>query len=271
MNTIERLYPDVITKENIVNGFLGKSHVSAYDRKSGVHVREHERGLFKPDAYDAKKFAEAVERIAGMKDAPHTTLTIGDTPAVLQAVGATARSMQVAPSVIHKAMRPEVKGHDVPLEVMKNLPALLADPIAVFSSQTEENALVAFVEAKDGSGRNVVVAVHMDAKGSAYNRVNRIASVYGKDNAKTIKDWLNNGLRYLNKEKASEWLHANRLQLPEANTIERLGKDTITKEDIVNGFLGKSHVSALDGKVKQESALLTKSAAFPEPVYVLDV
>ncbi|MDR0528113.1 MAG: hypothetical protein LBG69_00625 [Zoogloeaceae bacterium] len=203
-------------------------------REENAAMASERKNPFQPDPYDARKFAEAVERIAAMKDAPHTTLTIGDTPAALRAAGANARSMQVAPSVIHKAMRPEIKGHDVPLEVMKNLPALLADPIAVFSSQTEENALVAFVEAKDGSGRSVVAAVHMDAR-REFTKVNKVASVYGRPAQDFIK-WANAGrTKYLNKEKASEWLRTNRLQLPEVNTIERLGKNTITKEDIVNG------------------------------------
>ncbi|GHU03562.1 hypothetical protein AGMMS49960_18130 [Betaproteobacteria bacterium] len=189
---------------------------------------------FTPDPYDAKEFAAAVERIAALGNAPHTTLTMGETPAVLRALGARALPVQIAPSVIHKASRDK---HKVPVSVLKNLPALLANPVAVFDSHTEQGAVVALVEAEDAAGNPVLVAVHMDAGGSGFNRVNKIASVYGKNSGTdTVLGWMSDGsLRYFHKEKASQWLHANRLQLPEANTIERLNPNAITEADVVNG------------------------------------
>jgi hypothetical protein len=177
-----------------------------------------------------------VERITAMEKAPNTTLTVGDTPAVLRALGARALPMQIAPSVIHKAMRPIVKGHDVRLEDMKRLPGLLANPVAVFDSRTTaDGALVVFVEAKDSSGRDVVIAVHLDTEGSQFNKVNKIASAYGRQ-SKDFADWMNNGsLRYYNQEKTSSWLHAYGLQLPAANTIKRLNPNVITESEVVKG------------------------------------
>jgi hypothetical protein len=194
-----------------------------------------ESDSFKPDAYDAREFAKAVERIAAMEKAPNTTLTMGDTPAVLRALGARNLPIQIAPSVIHKAMRPEERGHDVRLEDLKNLPALLADPVMVFDSQTEGNALAALVEAVDENGAPVLVAVHLDTKGAEFLNVNKIASVYGKDNLKAIQNWMNGSLCYQNTKKASSWLHAHGLQLPAANTIKRLNPRVLTEDDVVNG------------------------------------
>ncbi len=42
------------------------------------------------------------------------------------------------------------------------------------------------------------------------------------------------GLRYYNTQKAPEWLHGLGLQLPEANTIQRLNPSVKTEADVVN-------------------------------------
>jgi hypothetical protein len=189
---------------------------------------------FTPDAFDAREFAAAVDRIAKMKEAPRTVITMGDTPAVLRALGARALPIQISPSVIHKATRDK---HEVPISVVRDLPTLLSNPIAVFDSHTGQEALVALVEANDTKGNPVLVAVHLNASGEGFNTVNKIASVYGKDKGKgAIFGWMSDGsLRYFHKEKASQWLHAARLQLPGANTIERLNPHAITEADVVKG------------------------------------
>ncbi|MDR1276511.1 MAG: hypothetical protein LBL72_09065 [Candidatus Accumulibacter sp.] len=187
---------------------------------------------FQPDAYDAREFADAVERVAAMETAPLTDLMVGDTPAVLRAIGTQALPIQMGSSLIHKASRPEVRGHEVPVDVLKNLPYLLADPVMVFDSSSEADGLVVLVEAKDEKGFPVIVTIHLDSKGAGFLRVNRITSVYGKDNTAAIQNWMNGKLRYYNQEKASSWLRASRLQLPGANTLKRLNPKLITDADI---------------------------------------
>ncbi|THF55901.1 MuF-C-terminal domain-containing protein [Pseudothauera rhizosphaerae] len=204
----------------------------------GLRFSRAGRAAFTPDAYDAQQFAQAVDRIAAAETAPRTDLTVGDTPAVLRALGAKALPVQMPSSVIHKASRPAVREHDVPVEVLRNLPALLADPVMVFNSRTEQGALVALVEARDASSRPVVVAIHMDAKGGGFHRINRIASIYGKDRVADIENWMRGDLRYYQTQKAPQWLRAVGLQLPEANTIKRLNPSVITEADVVNAAPG---------------------------------
>ncbi|MFA7606822.1 MAG: LPD23 domain-containing protein, partial [Rhodocyclaceae bacterium] len=209
----------------------------AVDGKSKSVSASEGRGkksVFTPDAYDAQQFASAVDRIAAAENAPRTDLTVGDTPAVLRALGAKALPIQMPSSMIHKANRPAIRGHDVPVAALRNLPALIADPVMVFDSRTEHGAMVALVDARDDSGRPVVVAVHMDAKGGGFHNINKIASIYGKDDIADIERWMAGSLRYYQKEKAPRWLRAVGLQLPEANTIKRLNSRVITDADIVN-------------------------------------
>ncbi|GHU33460.1 hypothetical protein FACS189497_15190 [Betaproteobacteria bacterium] len=192
---------------------------------------------FTPDPYDAKEFANIVDAVLSSEQTPRKFIRMGDTPAVLRAIGATAQQIQIQASVIKKANDPTIREHDVPASVLRNLPSLLSDPIGVFDSRTEKGALLVFVEAKDASGRDVAIAVHLNTKGDGFAEINKIASVYGRQNAAgEFSTWANEGgLRYYNTKKAARLLHGAGLQLPRANTIKRLNPKSITEADVVNG------------------------------------
>ncbi|MGM7981505.1 LPD38 domain-containing protein [Yersinia enterocolitica] len=189
---------------------------------------------FKPDSYDAKQFAFEVENIAAMEHAPRHQVRLGDTPAVYQALGARNIELTMPASVVHKATDPSVRDHAVRLEDMKRLPELISDPVAVMRSATEKDALVSLVEAHDANGNPVIAAIHLNGKGAGFAEVNKIASVYGKDNRAALQKQLDNDLLYLDKEKAAKWLHATGLQLPGANTFSGSSKNILSKQDIRN-------------------------------------
>lgn len=202
---------------------------------SSQYSRSGKPDPFKVDAYDAKQFASEVRRIADMQNDPRREIRIGDTPAVLRALGAPNREMVMPGYVVQKATRPELRDHHVSVETMAELPHLLADPVAVMTSKTEPDALVVLIQAKDRNGAPVVVAVHMHAKG-VFAEVNKIASVYGKENLNALQRQLDRGLLYINKEKAADWLHSARLQLPAENTINgSSGFKVLHPEDIRKG------------------------------------
>ncbi|MHA3392669.1 LPD38 domain-containing protein [Yersinia enterocolitica] len=189
---------------------------------------------FKPDSYDAKQFAMEVENIAAMDNAPRHQIRLGDTPAVYQALGARNIELTMPASVVHKATDPSIRDHAVRLEDMKRLPELISDPVAVMRSATEKDALVSLVEAHDANGNPVIAAIHLNGKGAGFAEVNKIASVYGKDNRAALQKQLDNDLLYLDKEKAAKWLHATGLQLPGANTFSGSSKNILSKQDIRN-------------------------------------
>ncbi|HGP0857380.1 TPA: LPD38 domain-containing protein [Yersinia enterocolitica] len=189
---------------------------------------------FKPDSYDAKQFAAEVENIAAMDNAPRHQIRLGDTPAVYQALGARNIELTMPASVVHKATDPSIRDHAVRIEDMKRLPELISDPVAVMRSATEKDALVSLVEAHDANGNPVIAAIHLNGKGAGFAEVNKIASVYGKDNRAALQKQLDNDLLYLDKEKAAKWLHATGLQLPGANTFSGSSKNILSKQDIRN-------------------------------------
>jgi hypothetical protein len=79
--------------------------------------------------------------------------------------------------VVKKATDPSIKQHNVRMETIERLPELLANPVFVFNSLTDEKALVAIVDAKDKSGRPVLVAMRPTKNG-----LNTISSIYGRNN-----------------------------------------------------------------------------------------
>lgn len=218
---------------------LGQRVREGYVPRDGGEVSYSRTGKpdpFKADSYDAKVYAAEVRRIAGLEQTPRGgEVRVGDTPAVMRALGAPNRELVMPARVVHKATRPEIKDHHVSVETMEKLPHLLADPVAIMTSRTEPDSLVTLIEAKDKKGAPVIVAVHMNARG-AVAEVNKIASVYGKDNRQILQDQLNNDLLYINKEKAAEWLLSAGLQLPGANTINgSSGSKVLQPDDIRKG------------------------------------
>lgn len=217
---------------------LGQRVREGYVPRDGGEVSYSRTGKpdpFKADSYDARQFAEEVRHVATLDKDPRRDIRMGDTPAVLRALGAPNRELIMPGHVVHKATRPEIKDHHVSVETMAELPHLLADPVAIVTSRTEPDALVTLIKAKDKKGAPVVVAVHMHAKG-VFVEVNKIASVYGKDNRQALQEQLDNDLLYVNKEKADDWLHSARLQLPAENTINgSSGTKVLQPDDIRKG------------------------------------
>ncbi|EHW0705417.1 hypothetical protein K1B02_000296 [Salmonella enterica] len=219
---------------------LGQRVREGYVPREGGDVSYSRTGKtdpFRADAYDAKVYAAEVRRIAELDKVNRgDEVRLGDTPAVLRALGAPNLELVMPASVVHKATRPEIRDHFVSVDTMAELPHLLADPVAVVISRTEPDSLVTLVKAMDTKGNPIVVAVHMNAKGNGFAEINKIASVYGKDKRKSLQGQLNNDLLYINKEKAAEWLHAAGLQLPGANTINgSSGTKILQPDDIRKG------------------------------------
>lgn len=219
---------------------LGQRVSEGYKPRDGGDVSYSRTGKpdpFKADSYDAKNYAAEVRRIAGLdKVSRGDEVRVGDTPAVLRALGAPNLELVMPASVVHKATRPEIRDHFVSVDTMAELPHLLADPVAVVISRTEPDSLVSLIKALDTKGNPIVVAVHMRAKGSSFAEINKIASAYGKDKRKALQDQLDRDLLYINKEKAAEWLHAAGLQLPGANTINgSSGTKVLQSDDIRKG------------------------------------
>ncbi len=161
---------------------------------------------------------------------------VSDTPEVLKALGVKDLPVYLSRDVVRKATNGVKENHDVPMDVIERLPALIADPIAVFRPKDEKIAqggsknLV--IAAKTKGGKRVVVSLHVD-KQLHRSLVNSIASAYGKPDYQ-YQNWMREGLLEYVKDKNPEWLRLQGLQLPkERSFLQGSFKKVRAKDELV--------------------------------------
>ncbi len=124
-------------------------------------------------------------------------------------------------SILEKVLKE--KHVEVTPELLKQVPAALADPVMVFKSATVSGSYVSMLELRDAEGGTMVVPVALNA--SEPGKQAFMTSVYGQINKKsdgTVRindqwfiDQINKGnLRYINTKKSANWARDGGLQLP---------------------------------------------------------
>ena len=170
---------------------------------------------------DIHDFGAAVDNIVAAGKLPSDPVKmLGQTPLVMQLLGrdtvtgkaAAQGGIYAAPHVFdgtHPNMTPEM---------WKQIPAAMADPIAVFDSDSPagraKGDLVFMLELTDANGATVVVPVALDvARGRKQAHVNIVKSAYSKESGGVPSNhWfmrqLKKNARYVNGQKMEPWLRA---------------------------------------------------------------
>ncbi|MDJ3787827.1 LPD5 domain-containing protein [Salmonella enterica] len=193
----------------------------------------------KPDPFkvpegEGKRYRNDLAKMMKSLRSTDMTVDIGRTPPVLRHIGAPDLPLVISRDVIRKATN-GVK-HDVPMDVIEQLPELMHDPKAVYQSATEKDAVVILLDAVDKNNDPVITAVHMKAVRSRLE-INRVASVYGTENGKKIHSMERDGLALYRKEKSSRDnpLHSG-LQLPKGeHSYHDSESNVLSPDDIRKG------------------------------------
>ncbi len=240
---LRRLMPSLQWTESDVrdllsqaDGFL-RAGQSATERQATVQAYAFSQGegrsALQPSAEEAKSFREQFDKVVDSLRTVVPPITVGRTPPVLRALGAPDLPITIMRDVVRKATN-GVK-HDVPKAVIRQLPELLADPQAVFDSRADAGGLAVLLDAKDASGRPVMVALHLQQQ---QNRlvVNRIASAYGRPEEQ-YRGWTKDGLlRYVADAKNPDLVRLVGLQLPVSGSPSQgsSGRKVLSRADVVN-------------------------------------
>lgn len=190
-------------------------------------------------------------------------IRLGKTPDVLRALGAPDLDLYIRRDTVRKATNGAKEGHDVPLDVIRDLPALLSDPVAVFGSASPtlkdgERGLVVVVDAKTQAGKPVMAALHLGVTEGRLE-VNRIASAYGKDRYSTMD------LRYLNPQKSPDLVRLVRVQFPLSGSPNQgsfkkvMGPQDIVKPDKLSVGAGVDTGGVTKADVEPVIARIAKS------------
>ena len=131
---------------------------------------------------------EQVDLITAEGKIPLRTIKIlGQTPLIMQLLGTdTLTGKAAAEGGIYAAPHLFDGTHpNMTPEMLKQIPAAMADPIAIFDSDTPANRkngdVVFMVEIKDANGATVVVPIVLDARGRLGAKINIVKSAYAKE------------------------------------------------------------------------------------------
>lgn len=190
------------------------------------------------------EFARAVHESLGRQE-PQRGLfhSLGQTPAVLRAVGLRDLPLRIGDGVVQK-MHFE---HGLPERVIAELPRAIGEPIMVFGSETMPGSFVVVTDLEH-NGAPVIVSVKPDAAaGRAI--VNLVTSGYAKDRPGVMQRWVDDGLlRYVDQSKRRGSRTTSRLRLPAVGPGARgAGRNVVTERDLVKGGGGDEFADESEG------------------------
>jgi len=188
---------------------------------------------------DAAEFAVAVDDTVSGKGQPDSYVNVMTTPLVLSLVGADVLPVQMRRQKLLDVMNK----HGLSSDVLKKIPAALADPIMVFKSdlKAKGESLVVMLDLTDDDGATIIAALHLDVvPGRNMYAMNRLASVYGKKDAVENRDaWFveqieKGNAKYINKKKSSQWFgRASFFFTGGANLESFITQSVATEADLV--------------------------------------
>lgn len=144
------------------------------------------------------RFNEELETLTP-ENADATILWLGSPSAVLQAAGVEEKQIKLHGNKVFKKM----KKHGFALDELRNLPAAVAGPIAVFRNKDRKGNRSILTELKTKNG-NFLVTIDLGNGPDA--NLNIVSSVFGKADD-SVLNWFEQGYAtYINKEKALAFL-----------------------------------------------------------------
>ncbi|EKN4095721.1 hypothetical protein NUF52_002754 [Yersinia enterocolitica] len=204
---------------------------NTFSRSDALYSKHDDVDPLKPLPVEAEQYRSELDKAMRSLRSDDITVSIGRTPPVLRALGAPNVEMVISRDTVRKATN-GIK-HNVPTEVIEQLPELMHDPLAVYRSATQDNAVVALLEAHDANGNPVVTAIHMNAKRGRLE-VNRVASVYGTVGGMAkVQGMEDAGLALYRREKQNpDKLGSVGPQLPKENTYQGSESQSGTAQEL---------------------------------------
>ncbi|ENQ9725827.1 LPD38 domain-containing protein [Yersinia enterocolitica] len=204
---------------------------NTFSRSDALYSKHDDVDPLKPLPVEAEQYRSELDKAMRSLRSDDITVSIGRTPPVLRALGAPNVEMVISRDTVRKATN-GIK-HNVPTEVIEQLPELMHDPLAVYRSATQDNAVIALLEAHDANGNPVVTAIHMNAKRGRLE-VNRVASVYGTVGGMAkVQGMEDAGLALYRREKQNpDKLRSVGLQLLKENTYQGSESQSGTAQEL---------------------------------------
>ena len=218
--------------ENLTLSTL-KKDINAFYRGEGVReITQYyqgqiaEKAAFSPTNRDKRTYINDLRAAERGED---TRIRVGELPIVYRELGLSAGMVRTNKDVIFKDT---ISKHDVPMNVVENLPELYSNPLVIFNSlstSTNPDSYVAVLDATDKNGRQMIAALSPSKKENGYHL---ITSFYGRNNIDNMirKAFEEGKVKYIRDKKIS-LLAGHDAYLSQANN------NILQKSDIVNSFM----------------------------------
>ncbi len=207
--------------------------------------------------YSREPFSRQVDDVLNGADTSNTHLKIMDTPKLLQDAGLP--NLPILMTAKHLKTITQAKGkdranyHGLDVQIIKNLPEYIDDPVIIADSLTRDDSIVIITEAIDKENRPVIAAIMLNGKGNIdgkYIDANIMTSAYGRNN---FQNFINNiadenAVIYWNKNKSQELSVNLGIQFP--NIITRLDSNTIIRK--AKAFVNTNSKNNFEGKASRE-------------------
>lgn len=207
---------------------LEKIEIAPESEKSTITVDEDDilrmSAKIQQNKNEDIRFAEQVDKFIEGKLKNYETLSLGTTPNVLYLLNSKSDSLTMNQNVLKNSLNDESQhikghssGHDIPVDILKKIPEAIRNPICIIKGQYN-STVVAITELKNKNDKNVIVPIALDLNG-LNTTVNKVTSVYGKNNISNYLQKYQNSILAINTEKADKLYRDIGRQLPKLNTI----------------------------------------------------
>lgn len=109
---------------------------------------------------DEQYFAKQLSRFFSGKERSSKPIRVMESPLVIQLIGIKAMPISIAPSTLEHI---QVKHKDMSEELLKKIPAAMAEPMMIFKSHTVSNRIVLALDLKDNQGVDIIVPLELEA------------------------------------------------------------------------------------------------------------
>lgn len=181
------------------------------------------------------------------KENPNKVFVLGKTSNALKSIGLNDKFITMDSGKIIKIKN---KHHNMTDEVIKNIPKILENPVAIMKSKTKSNRITMFGSLTDANGKPVLAVLELSPIRDGY-RLNeyKVASAYGKDNLQNLIN--TSEMLYVdNKKRTTNLSNEFGLQLP-LSFDKSSSSDSIISKDNTN--VNNSIYENTDNDTKSES------------------
>lgn len=180
-----------------------------------------------------KDFKQTIDDFLNGNINPTDQIFVCQTTEVMRVCGADNLDVMIYQDTIRKILSDDFSKfehpHNLTVDTLKQLPDQLQKPVMVFKG-SHEGSIVLVTDLFNENSEQIIISCELDS-GSQWNKINRITSMYGKEN---IANYLNTQITKGNligchKKVANQMLHSVGLYLPSENTF-------IDYTDIISNF-----------------------------------